>query len=70
MKSLMKYCEWEALRLAHPTEFVDEYTKYMCDVDNVLNCQCCPAGYGEYRSCGQYVCWVSVHLNYIAKGGR
>lgn len=61
MKCTRKSVEWDELRLTSSSKYVNEYNKYLHDEDNILNCECCPAGEGTYRSCGQHVCWVSIY---------
>ena len=41
------------------------YKKFMYDESNEFNCSECPANTdGEYRGCGQQMCWVTAHRNH------
>ena len=43
----------------------EEYISFMCNPDNIRNCDCCPEciGCSDYLGilpCGQFHCWVEL----------
>ena len=45
-----------------------EYINFMCNPDNIMNCENCPenegydsGGFGNIHPCGQFNCWVVMH---------
>ena len=56
--------ESEELEIA---EVLNEYVRWMCNPDNLYNCEDCPENHGFSRwpetrkPCGQFHCWVAIH---------
>lgn len=52
------------------TAEVDSYLDFMCNPDNIGNCESCPenggfASFNNPRPCGQQRCWVKVHCKEV-----
>lgn len=49
------------------SEVLNEYVRWMCNPDNLYNCEECPENHGFSRwpetrkPCGQFRCWVAIH---------
>ena len=62
--------EIEELEIA---EVLNEYVRWMCNPDNLYNCEDCPENHGFSRwpetrkPCGQFRCWVAIHCKDLGK---